>query len=139
MSFRNRWLIPNRVILSDAEGKITLEEVRLANQEITTMIREGHHASQQKTHLVIKVHPQVYLPNPLEIRPSVTYLNEPSLGYVVIGGTHNNPIIHFAAGVLSRFSNKSLVLESTVERAIGLLQSKDPTLPKLLEAYKELR
>jgi hypothetical protein len=125
------------VILCDGEGKITLEDVVLVNKEVMAMLREGHHASQQKVHLVIKVRPQLHLPSPLEIRNKVTYLNEPNLGHVIIGGT-NNPFIHFVIKIMSRFSRQSLTLESSIEQGLKRLQAKDPSLPDLLHAYKNL-
>lgn len=126
MPYQVTWNLENRIINTFMDGKITLDEIRAANEEVIPMIRQGH----PPVHDIVDVTSVSEVPYSLKLlAQSAPFLREPKLGWLVL--VTNKPMFSFLASTLSQISHKPLRVVKSLDEALATLQRQDMTLPDL--------
>ena len=135
MSSKNFWLVENQVMCSYPVGYVTLNDLINDNKSILEMLREGEANGIEKIHLFVNTSELKHQPSPLDTRKAFTFMENPHLGWVVIGG-NGNPLFRFFTKVVTSIAGSRTRIFDTPEQALTFLTYKEPDLPNLVEIFR---
>jgi hypothetical protein len=123
-----QWLIPERVILIQAQGSLDVIDRELAHSQIMALI---HSCATPEIHLISDTKQMTHIAWSVFNRPSMMS-NHPRRGWWMNIGTVPTVRVKWVARLLARLSRRRYIHCETMEEALQTLQRLDPTLPDLM-------
>lgn len=133
MPFQHTWLIPDKVVLIEMSGDVTLDELKASAMQTLDVLT---HASNTIHEIIDQTHMDSVATNLTDInrftRPVTTH---PMMGYIIVCGiTH--PMLRFIASVVGQLSGTSTHITATYADALTLLAHLDPSIASDLDQLK---
>ncbi len=133
MPYKASWFVDKRVMLLQAWGERTLEEMQENSDIMIKAVREGH----PPVHIFADIRQVTEYPRSLkEIKRSLSAFQEPNLGWIVV--VTENQLISFLGDVVSQLSQKNFKSFKTPDEAIAFLWRIDASLPETLPTYNDI-
>jgi hypothetical protein len=124
MPYRFEWYVEGRVILEEAYGNVTIEELVRFNAEVTTLIIEK---GIPPVHVIVDLTRVEKYPSSLrEVMSTMRQKAPEKVGWMLI--VTENPIMRFVASMVFQLVRLRLRTFATMEQAKGFLAEIDETL-----------
>jgi hypothetical protein len=124
MPYRIQWYIEGRVILEEAFGDVTIEELVRFNAEVTTLIAEKGIAP---VHVIVDLSKvEKYPPSLREVLSTMRQKAPEKVGWMLI--VTENPIMRFVASMVFQIARLKLRTFSTLAQAKVFLAEMDETV-----------
>lgn len=123
MAHISKWQIENRVMLVQIEGELTTETVAGINIDLKPMLEIGiapvHYISDVTNTENINI-------NAFKIPSALEFLKHPNMGWsVMVGGSQ---VLNVIANIVGNITGAKFKTAESIEEALQILQSVDPTL-----------
>jgi len=129
MPIQVSWYQEKRVVLVQAWGEVSLQDLGDSNVKIAAYIRQGGDTT-SLIHVLAGVRTLKRFPTNLsELRQGNTYLREPALGWVVLVGM--SPLVRFLGGMVTQIMQTRFRMFPTFGEAFAFLKSQDEAILKL--------
>jgi hypothetical protein len=128
MPWKDSWIIPKRVILSEISGVFNEADMRAEDEEAVKMMNDGD-AEATAIHWIISVTGFTGGVNINEMR-STAALRHPRLGWTVMVGI-KNPLLQMFGTIIAQVFKVRTRQVDTLEDALIFLYEVDSTVPKL--------
>lgn len=126
MPNKDNWYIKGHVVSAKIWGEQTLKELIESN---TAMINYLEDTSRPKVHAIINDEHLVSIPlGMFEMRKSLTYLDHPKLGWVVMLGDKKNLVNNLLSSILAKITRTRYIRVRTFDEALQHLRNVDPTI-----------
>ena len=127
-----QWLLPDRVILIEARGKLNVADREQAHSQIIALI---HSCATPEVHLISDTKQMTYIPWSVFNRPS-GLAGHPRRGWWLNVGTVPTVRIKWLSRLLAQLSRRRYIHCESIDEAIQTLQKLDPSLPDLMAVSK---
>ena len=132
MPYKMQWMVPNRVILTQFWGRVSLQDIQQFISDLQHTIPKGtpqvHHISDGLEIEYIDISLKTLQMILRGIRPSEY------LGWHI--EVTDNPINQMISSIVSRFANVSYRTSDSMQGALSFLKASDDTLP--LHAFEKI-
>ncbi len=117
------WQTPQKVILVQLSGQVTLESSAAFDADLKPYLDEGT----APTHVIIDFSAaEMTALNPQKVKEGQTFMQHPNLGWGIIVGA--NALIRFMTSILFQMVQTKARLFDTREEGIAFLYENDPAL-----------
>ena len=124
MPYRIQWYIEKRVILEEAFGNVTIEELVQFNAEVTALIANEGIAP---VHVIVDLTKVEKYPSSLrEVLGTMRQKNPEKVGWMMV--VTESPIMRFVASTIFQIARLKLRTFSTLQQAKGFLAEMDETV-----------
>lgn len=125
MAYQVSWLVPQRVILVVLEAKVSSEEFRKTNAEMTKLVEAGN----APIHILVDISKLTHPPTDIQMIASTTIIKDDKVAYVVaIGG---NALVNFIAQMVKTLTKTKITMVAHMDEARQFLAEVDSTIPML--------
>jgi hypothetical protein len=136
MPYSVSWVVPQRVLLQQFYGHVTLDDVH----DLSAESRRYQNAGIPLIHSLVDLSSVEKYPTSLvAIRSAMTRQHDPDrIGWILLVGA-TNPILRFFASVITQVAGDKIRfrLMDTREQALAFLREHDSTLQHIREADQE--
>jgi hypothetical protein len=124
MPYRFEWYVEGRVILEEAYGDVTIDELIRFNAEVTQLIVEKGIAP---VHVIVDLTKvEKYPPSLREVLGTMRQKHPEKVGWMLI--VTENPVLRFVASTIFQLARLKLRTFTTLQQAKGFLAEMDETV-----------
>lgn len=125
MSYTHDWYVPQRVIYARVWGDQDIDEIARSSAGLSAMLNEG----KPLIHILMDDSKIGNVPVNLgQLRNTMTFARNPSLGWVVLIGDASR-VSKFIVEMLGKIFRIPVYRAQTLEEAVSFLRSRDITVP----------
>ena len=125
MEYGFEWHIPKRVLVLTVSGDVSMDDLAQFNQSMIDNLEQGN----APVHLISIGHNIQRVPtNLMLIKETVTFLQHPNMGWVVIVQEKANPVTGFIVSVATQATGMKMRQVKNVPDAVETLKRLDQTI-----------
>lgn len=128
MPYQIRWLVPNKLLIINTYGELTIDDVANMSQESAVMVEESPEIMVHSITDLYKITSYPY--NLMELTKAMNKLDlqQNKLGWALMIGI-SNPMLRFIATTLTQLKNYRFRIMDDVDGCFRFLHEVDETIP----------